>query len=50
MSDLREQLRDHLFSRGEMAQYEMQKTYGTDNPMVRFVIGDIRDRDRLSWL
>jgi UDP-N-acetylglucosamine 4,6-dehydratase (inverting) len=36
-----------IFSRDEMKQWEMAKLYGGD-PRVRFFIGDIRDKDRLS--
>lgn len=36
-----------IFSRDEMKQWEMAKSYGSDN-RVRFFIGDIRDKDRLS--
>ncbi len=35
-----------IFSRDEMKQWEMAKTY-QDDPRVRFFIGDVRDRDRL---
>ena len=35
-----------VFSRDEMKQWEMAKGY-KDDPRVRFLIGDIRDRDRL---
>lgn len=35
-----------IFSRDEMKQWEMAKTYGNDS-RVRFFIGDVRDRDRL---
>jgi UDP-N-acetylglucosamine 4,6-dehydratase len=35
-----------IYSRDEMKQWEMAKTYG-DDPRVRFFIGDVRDRDRL---
>ena len=35
-----------IFSRDEMKQWEMQKTYG-DDPRVRFFIGDVRDFRRL---
>ncbi len=35
-----------VFSRDEMKQWEMQKKF-TDDPRVRFFIGDIRDKDRL---
>lgn len=36
-----------IFSRDEMKQWEMAKLYGGDN-RVRFFIGDVRDKDRLS--
>ena len=36
-----------IYSRDEMKQWEMAKIYGSD-PRVRFFIGDIRDKDRLS--
>jgi len=36
-----------IYSRDEMKQWEMAKTYGSD-PRVRFFIGDVRDKDRLS--
>lgn len=36
-----------IFSRDEMKQWEMAKTYGNDK-RVRFFIGDVRDKDRLS--
>jgi UDP-N-acetylglucosamine 4,6-dehydratase (inverting) len=35
-----------IFSRDEMKQWEMAKTYGKDE-RVRFFIGDIRDKERL---
>ncbi len=35
-----------IFSRDEMKQWDMAKSYG-DDPRVRFFIGDVRDRDRL---
>lgn len=35
-----------VYSRDEMKQWEMAKTYGQD-PRVRFFIGDVRDRERL---
>src|SRR5919199_44620 len=35
-----------IYSRDEMKQWEMAKTYGTD-PRVRFFIGDVRDKERL---
>ena len=36
-----------IFSRDEMKQWEMAKLYG-DDERVRFMIGDVRDKDRLS--
>lgn len=36
-----------IFSRDEMKQWEMAKLYGNDL-RVRFFIGDVRDKDRLS--
>lgn len=36
-----------IFSRDEMKQWEMAKQYGNDD-RVRFFIGDVRDKDRLS--
>lgn len=36
-----------IFSRDEMKQWEMAKLYGNDQ-RVRFFIGDVRDKDRLS--
>ena len=36
-----------IYSRYEMKQWEMAKLYG-DDPRVRFFIGDVRDKDRLS--
>lgn len=36
-----------IFSRDEMKQWEMAKHYGDDD-RVRFFIGDVRDKDRLS--
>ena len=35
-----------IFSRDEMKQWEMAKTY-RDDPRIRFFIGDVRDRERL---
>ena len=35
-----------IFSRDEMKQWEMAKLY-SDDPRVRFFIGDVRDRERL---
>lgn len=36
-----------IYSRDEMKQWEMAKLYGKDG-RVRFFIGDVRDKDRLS--
>jgi UDP-N-acetylglucosamine 4,6-dehydratase len=36
-----------IYSRDEMKQWEMAKLYGKDS-RVRFFIGDVRDKDRLS--
>jgi UDP-N-acetylglucosamine 4,6-dehydratase (inverting) len=36
-----------IFSRDEMKQWEMAKRYGQDD-RVRFFIGDVRDKDRLT--
>ena len=36
-----------IYSRDEMKQWEMAKIYGND-PRVRFFIGDVKDKDRLS--
>ena len=36
-----------IFSRDEMKQWEMAKLYGSDD-RIRFFIGDVRDKDRLS--
>ena len=35
-----------IYSRGELLQMEMQNHFG-DDPRLRFLIGDVRDRDRL---
>ncbi len=35
-----------VFSRDEMKQWDMQRKYA-DDPRVEFVIGDVRDKDRL---
>jgi UDP-N-acetylglucosamine 4,6-dehydratase len=35
-----------IFSRDELKQYEMQKKY--DHPSLRYFIGDVRDKDRVS--
>lgn len=36
-----------IYSRGEMKQWDMALKYEKD-PRVRFIIGDVRDKDRLS--
>lgn len=36
-----------VYSRDEMKQWEMQKIYGKDE-RIRFFIGDVRDKERLS--
>jgi len=36
-----------IYSRDEMKQWEMAKLYAND-PRIRFFIGDVRDKDRLS--
>ena len=36
-----------VFSRDEMKQWDMAKLY-EDDPRIRFFIGDVRDKDRLS--
>ena len=36
-----------IFSRDEMKQWEMAKSYDNDE-RVRFFIGDIRDKERLA--
>lgn len=36
-----------VYSRDELKQYEMAQAFG-DHPALRFLIGDVRDRDRLS--
>lgn len=35
-----------VFSRDELKQYEMKKQF--NNPSIRYFIGDVRDRDRVS--
>lgn len=38
-----------IFSRGELKQYNMRQKYpAKDYPMLRFLIGDVRDADRLK--
>lgn len=36
-----------IYSRGEMKQWEMAQKFEND-PRVRFIIGDVRDKDRLA--
>jgi UDP-N-acetylglucosamine 4,6-dehydratase len=36
-----------IYSRDEMKQWEMAQKY-TNDPRVKFIIGDVRDKDRLS--
>ena len=36
-----------IYSRDEMKQWEMAKLF-VDEPRIRFFIGDVRDKDRLS--
>ncbi len=35
-----------IFSRGELLQYEMRQKFNDDS-RLRFLIGDVRDRDRV---
>lgn len=37
-----------VFSRDELKQHEMRTTGGFDHPTIRYFIGDVRDRERLS--
>ena len=37
-----------VFSRDELKQYELSKLYSEDNYPIRYFIGDIRDKERLS--
>ena len=37
-----------VYSRDEMKQWDMAMKY-EDDPRVRFVIGDVRDKYRLEW-
>jgi len=37
-----------IYSRDEMKQWEMAKAY-QENQQIRFFIGDVRDKDRLTW-
>ncbi len=36
-----------VYSRGEMRQYDMEKHF--NNPRLKFIIGDVRDKDRLLF-
>ena len=36
-----------IYSRDEMKQWEMAQKFSND-PRVKFIIGDVRDKDRLS--
>src|SRR5688572_956900 len=52
---IRRLLRDYkpkkliVYSRDELKQYEMAKTFSTEKyPAMRYFLGDVRDRDRLS--
>ena len=36
-----------VFSRDELKQYEMQQSPAFRSPLLRYFIGDVRDRDRL---
>ena len=39
-----------VFSRDELKQFEMQKTYSTEKyKFLRYFIGDIRDKERLKF-
>jgi UDP-N-acetylglucosamine 4,6-dehydratase len=44
--DTREPRKIIIYSRDEMKQWEMAKVFGND-PRIRFLIGDVRDKDRL---
>jgi UDP-N-acetylglucosamine 4,6-dehydratase/5-epimerase len=37
-----------VFSRDELKQYELSKLYSEDNYPIRYFIGDVRDKERLS--
>ena len=37
-----------IYSRDEMKQWEMAQNFGND-PRIQFIIGDVRDSDRLKW-
>jgi UDP-N-acetylglucosamine 4,6-dehydratase (inverting) len=38
-----------IFSRDEFKQFEMQKSFGDKYENLRFLLGDIRDKDRLNF-
>jgi len=37
-----------IYSRDELKQYEMQKRFTDENDVLRFFIGDVRDKERLK--
>lgn len=37
----------YVFSRDELKQHELKVMYGENNPKISFLIGDIRDKERL---
>ena len=37
----------YIFSRDELKQHELKIMYGENNPRISFLIGDIRDKERL---
>lgn len=37
-----------IYSRDEMKQWEMAQDFGND-PRIQFIVGDVRDSDRLKW-
>src|SRR3989344_797548 len=37
-----------VFARGEMGHYRLQQILGQNHPMVRHIVGDVRDKKRLS--
>ena len=37
-----------IYSRDEMKQWEMAQSFG-DDPRIQFIIGDVRDSERLKW-
>ena len=36
-----------VLSRDELKQFEMQQKFGSHNPVLRYFLGDVRDRERL---